>query len=214
MILRKLKKLGKETRDTLEEALARMERDGVTDLLVQPTFLQAGYEMRLAAETLEKWKGRFGSLKLGAVLVENQADLDALARAMEAHFAAVGSDEALVLMGHGSEGADFYPYGKLTEAFRRDGKENFTVGTVEFEPGIGPALELVRSRKPRKTYLAPLMIVAGDHAVNDMAGDEEDSWKSQLEALGTKTECILKGLGEYPEVRELFVAHARKAEEA
>ena len=214
MILRKLKKLGKETRDTLEEALARMERDGVTDLLVQPTFLQAGYEMRLAAETLEKWKGRFGSLKLGAVLVENQADLDALARAMEAHFAAVGSDEALVLMGHGSEGADFYPYGKLTEAFRRDGKENFTVGTVEFEPGIGPALELVRSRKPRKTYLAPLMIVAGDHAVNDMAGDEEDSWKSRLEALGTKTECILKGLGEYPEVRQLFVAHARKAEEA
>ena len=211
MILRKLKKLGKETRDNLEEALVRMERDGVTDLLVQPTFLQAGYEMRLAAETLEKWKGRFGSLKLGAVLVENQADLDALARAMEAHFAAVGSDEALVLMGHGSEGADFYPYGKLTEAFRRDGKENFTVGTVEFEPGFEPIEEYIRSRKPRKVYLAPLMVVAGDHAVNDMSGDEDDSWKSCVAALGAEPVCILKGLGEYEAIHRLYVDHAKNA---
>ena len=212
MILRKLKKLGQETRDTLEEALARMEGDGVTDLLVQPTFLQAGYEMRLVRETLEKWAGRFGRLKLGAVLVENPADLDILARALEAHFSDLGGDEALVLMGHGSEGADFYPYEKLTEAFRRRGRENICVGTVEFSPGIEPALELVRSRKPRKTYLAPLMIVAGDHAVNDMAGDEEDSWKNRLAALGTETACILKGLGEYPEVRELFIRHAKEAE--
>lgn len=212
MILRKLKKLGKETRDTLEEALARMEADGVEDLLVQPTFLQAGYEMRLVRETLEKWAGRFGRLKLGAVLVENEEDLGTLAGALETHFAAVQEDEALVLMGHGSEGADFYPYEKLTEAFRRRGRENFAVGTVEFEPGIAPALELVRSRKPRKTYLAPLMIVAGDHAVNDMAGDEEDSWKNRLAALGTETECILKGLGECPEVRALFVRHAAEAD--
>ncbi len=212
MILRKLKKLGQETRDTLEEALARMERDGVTDLLVQPTFLQAGYEMGLVKETLEKWRDRFSRLALGTVLVEGPSDLDTLARALEAHFSHIGSEDALVLMGHGSEGADFYPYEKLTEAFRRDGRDHFCVGTVEFDPGIEPALELVRSRKPRKTFLAPLMIVAGDHAVNDMAGDEPDSWKNRLEALGTKTECILKGLGEYPEVRELFVRHAREAD--
>ena len=96
-------------------------------------------------------------------------------------------------------------------AFRRDGKDNFCVGTVEFAPGIAPALELVQSRRPRRTYLAPLMIVAGDHAINDMAGDEPDSWKNRLAALGTETECILKGLGEYPEVRALFVRHARSA---
>ncbi len=65
MILRKLKKLGEETRDTLTDALERMERDGVTDLLVQPTFLQAGYEMRMVRETLEQWKHRFGRVALG-----------------------------------------------------------------------------------------------------------------------------------------------------
>ena len=144
MILRKLKKLGQETRDTLEEALARMEGDGVTDLLVQPTFLQAGYEMRLVRETLEKWAGRFGRLKLGAVLVENPADLDILARALEAHFSGLGGDEALVLMGHGSEGA---PYPTRLAAYSGKTVLNFGVGAVEASYGaktVGSAL----ARKP------------------------------------------------------------------
>ncbi len=211
MILRKLKSRGEEPPDTLAEALERMERDGVTDVLVQPTFLQAGYEMRMVRETLEAWKDRFDRLALGEVLIAGEQDLDALARALEAHFAGVGADEALVLMGHGSEGADFYPYEKLTDAFRRDGRENFCVGTVEFEPGIAPALALVRARRPKKTYLAPLMIVAGDHAINDMAGDEPESWRNRIAALGTDPVCVLRGLGEYPEVRALFAAHARAA---
>ena len=211
MILRKLKKMGEETRDTLTEAMERMERDGVTDVLVQPTFLQAGYEMGLVRQTLKAWTDRFEKIAVGEVLVANQRDLKALANALETHFSAVGAEEALVFMGHGSEGADFYPYEKLTEVFHTDGKENFCVGTVEFTPGIEPALELVRRKKPKKTYLAPLMIVAGDHAVNDMAGEEPDSWKNHLAELGTETECILKGLGEYPEVRELFIHHAQDA---
>ena len=211
MILRKLKKLGEATRDTVTEALERMERDGVTDVLVQPTFLQAGYEMRVLTETLAAWKGRFARITMGNVLVAGEEDLRLLAKALEEHFAGLGADEALVLMGHGSEGADFYPYEKLTEALRRDGRENICVGTVEFEPGIAPVLAMVRARQPKKTYLAPLMIVAGDHAVNDMAGDAPDSWTNQIAALGTETVCILKGLGEYAEVRACFVAHARAA---
>ena len=212
MILRKLKSRGEDAPDTLEDALARMERDGVTDLLVQPTFLQAGYEMRLVRETLETWKPRFSRMALGTVLIAGQADLDALAKALEESFAGVRDDEVLALMGHGSEEGEFYPYERLTEAFRRDEKENFTVGTVEFAPGIEPVLALVRARQPKKVILAPLMIVAGDHAVNDMAGDEPDSWKNRIAALGTPPECLLRGLGEYPEVRKLFAAHARAAE--
>lgn len=212
MILRKLRARGETAPDTLEEALSRMERDGVTDVLVQPTFLQAGYEMRLARGQLNGWKDRFARVALGKVLVAGEADLEELAQALETHFAGVGPDEALALMGHGSEGADFYPYEKLTEAFRRGGKENFCVGTVEFSPGIEPVLEMVRAKSPKKTYLAPLMIVAGDHAVNDMAGEEPDSWKNRIASLGTEVECVLKGLGEYPEVRALLISHARMAE--
>ena len=211
MILRKLKARGEAAPLTLTEALEAMEKDGVKDVLVQPTFLQAGYEMRLMRETLEPWKGRFARMALGTVLVAGQADLDALARALEESFSGVGEDEVLALMGHGSEEGDFYPYEKLTEAFRRDGRENFVVGTVECAPGIGPVLDLVRARKPKKVVLAPLMIVAGDHAVNDMAGDEPESWKNRIAALGTQPECLLRGLGEYPEVRKLFADHARAA---
>ena len=211
MILRKLKKQGEAVRDTLPEALERMMRDGVTDVLVQPTFLQAGYEMRMVRETLTAWKDRFARVALSEVLVSGPEDLAALARALEARFAGVGADEALVLMGHGSEGADFYPYEKLTDAFRRDGRENFCVGTVEFAPGIGPVLDMVRARQPKKTYLAPLMIVAGDHAINDMAGDEADSWRNRIAACGSEPVCVLMGLGEYAEVRNLFVQHAGAA---
>ena len=211
MILRKLRSRGEEAPLTLNEALEAMEKDGIGDVVVQPTFLQAGYEMRLMRETLEQWKGRFSRMTLGSVLVAGQADLEALAGALEESFSGLGEDEVLTLMGHGSGEGDFYPYARLTEAFRRDGRENFVVGTVECEPGIEPVLDLVRTRRPKKTVLAPLMIVAGDHAVNDMAGEEPDSWKNRIAALGTRPECLLRGLGEYPEVRRLFVAHARAA---
>jgi sirohydrochlorin cobaltochelatase len=212
MILRKLKKLGEEAPMTLTQALETMERDGVKDLLVQPTFFLEGYEMRLLRETLEAWKGRFQTLRLGKVLVAGPADLEALAAALERQFDRVGEDEVLALMGHGSGEAEENPYLRLTEAFRKDGRANFAVGTVEFTPGIEPVLDLVRERKPKKVYLAPLMIVAGDHANNDMAGEEPESWKNRVAALGVETECVLKGLGEYPEVRALLVAHGKEAE--
>ena len=212
MILRKLKARGEEAPMSLEEALAAMERDGVRDVLVQPTFFLAGYEMRLTRETLEAWKDRFSRVAVGAVLVDGPEDLEALAKALEAHFACLGEDTVLALMGHGSEEAGFDPYTGLTALFRKDGRENFAAGTVEFRPGIEPVLELVQARKPKKAVLAPLMIVAGDHANNDMAGDAPDSWKNRIAALGVETECLLRGLGEYPEVRALFTAHARAAE--
>ena len=211
MILRKLRARGEETRMNLEEALETMERDGIRDVLVQPTFFLAGTEMRLTRETLETWKGRFRSLALGKVLVSEEKDLEALASALEASFSGVREDEVLALMGHGSEEAEENPYLRLEAAFRKDGRLNFTVGTVEFKPGIAPVLDMVRGRKPRRVYLAPLMIVAGDHALNDMAGEEPDSWKNRIAALGAEPECVLKGLGEYPEVRALLVEHAKQA---
>ena len=211
MILRKLKARGEETRDSLAEALERMERDGIRDVLVQTSFFQAGYELRLVREALEARRSRFDRLALGETLVAGAEDLEALAGALEACFAAVGEDEVLALMGHGSAEGDFNPYERLTETFRRRGRENFVTGTVEFAPGIRPVLDLVEARKPKKVVLAPLMIVAGDHAVNDMAGDEPDSWKNRVAALGPETECVLRGLGEYPEVRALLADHARAA---
>ncbi|MCR4893542.1 MAG: sirohydrochlorin cobaltochelatase, partial [Eubacteriales bacterium] len=79
-------------------------------------------------------------------------------------------------------------------------------------PGIAPVLEAVRKLRPKKVFLTPLLVVAGDHATNDMAGDEEDSWKNQLLREGVEVECVVKGLGEYEKVRELYIEHAKEAD--
>ncbi len=114
-------------------------------------------------------------------------------------------------MGHGSGALRMPVYEILDELLRKAGHDNHAVGTVEFAPGFDAVLERVRQRRAEKVVLAPLMVVAGDHATNDMAGDEPDSWKSLLRAEGVEVECVLKGLGEYAPVRALYAAHARRA---
>ena len=89
--------------------------------------------------------------------------------------------------------------------------KNYFIGTVEAKPDINDLLEAVSNGGYKRVILRPLMIVAGDHANNDMAGDDPESWKSQFEAAGLDVTCILEGLGELPEVRDLFVLHAKTA---
>ena len=96
---------------------------------------------------------------------------------------------------------------RAAEAVRYEG-----VGTVEFEPGFEPVLQAAKAKRPAKIWLAPLMVVAGDHAVNDMAGEAEDSWNSRLKAEGFCTECLLQGLGQIAGVRKLYCEHAQEAE--
>ena len=210
-IRRKLLKTTGETIDSVEDALDRMAADGVTDVLVQPTHMLPGEEFELVRKALEAGKGRFASLRLGAPLLSTPADTELLARAIEEIFASVKDSEMLCLMGHGSENLEPNVYEDLDLLFRAREKENFCVGTVEFQPGFEPVLERIRQRKPERVVLSPLMVVAGDHANNDMAGEEPDSWRSQVEAAGYPTECVLRGMGEYENIRTLYVAHAREA---
>ena len=91
------------------------------------------------------------------------------------------------------------------------GCANYFVGTVEAEPSLEDLIEAVKAGEYKRVVLRPLMIVAGDHANNDMAGDEEDSWKSSFEAEGYEVECILHGLGELPAIQQLFAEHAQAA---
>ena len=197
--------------DSVEEALERMAADGVTELLVQPTHLLDGEENRLMTEAIRAAAGRFAQVKIGAPLLVSPEDLKALADAVSEICPALGEDEIFAWMGHGSSELKENVYVALNELFAREGRKNMLVGTVEFEPGFEPIEEYIRSRKPRKVYLAPLMVVAGDHAVNDMSGDEDDSWKSCVAALGAEPVCILKGLGEYEAIHRLYVDHAKNA---
>lgn len=199
--------------DSVEEALERMLSQGVTDLLIQPTHLMIGEEYRKAAEAVKAYRGRFSRIALGSPLLTTEADLLRMAKVLEESFGQVKEDEMLALMGHGSAVAEPNPYEIINGALAADGYARFRIGTVEFEPGFEPLLEAAKAKRPRKIWLASFMLVAGDHACNDMAGEEEDSWASRFRAAGFETACLLRGLGEYPAVQAMYAAHAGDAAE-
>lgn len=195
-----------------EEALDAAKEEGITDVLILPTHMLAGGEFAKIVDALRPQMERFEKVAVGRPLLETEADIKKFVKIMTDLFSDVREDEMAVFMGHGSGSVRLPVYPLLNDGFAREGCENFCVGTVEYEPGIEPVLEKVRERKPKKVYLSPLLIVAGDHANNDMAGDGPDSWKNLIAAEGTEVECIVKGLGEYPEIRAMYAERAKEAE--
>ena len=211
MLRRKLEREEGVSIDSVAEALQRMLTEGVSDVLVQPTHLLPGDEFRRTEEAVRAFAGRFRALALGRPLLAGESDVKTLARIVE-EACPTDEGELLVLMGHGSAGLAFPAYAELERQFRADGHPRVCVGTVEFEPGIAPVLARIRQERPRRVLLAPLLAVAGEHVMNDMAGDGPDSWKNQIAREGPEVACRLTGLAELAAVRELYVRHARAAQ--
>lgn len=199
--------------DSPKDALLRIKSDGVQDVLVVPTVLTEGGEYQKIRESILPFCGDFSQIAISRPLLACRADIEELAGVLEEIFHGTDPGELLAFMGHGSETDPLQVYEQLNTCLKSDGYAHFCVGTVEFTPGFEPVLEEILRRSPRKVVLAPLMMVAGDHALNDMAGKDGDSWKSQIEQKGFPTECILKGLGEYRQIRSLYVRHAQLAKE-
>ena len=228
MILRILQKRTGSTFDTVEEALDRMAADGIRDVLVQPTHIIGGEENEKMRQVAAEAADRFDRITVGPTLLETPEDLEALAQILAGQLLhdqpLHDADRILLLMGHGSadKPAANQVYHDLQACFQRLGYENVLVATVEGTPSFEDALAKLGTMETadntaagqsgsRKTVvLAPLMIVAGDHAKNDMAGEDEDSWKNRLEALGFDAVPVLKGLGEYPQVRDMIARHAQE----
>ena len=114
-------------------------------------------------------------------------------------------------MGHGTEADSNSVYPKLQKVLSDGGHKDYYIGTVEAEPTLEDVIKSVGEGNYKKVVLEPLMVVSGDHANNDMAGDEEDSWKSQFEAANYEVECVLKGLGEFKGIQDIYVAHTKAA---
>ena len=211
MIIKKLKTRDNIHVDTVEEAVERMINDGVTELIMQPTHIINGLENDIMIEDLRKHKDKFESIKIGSPLLTDINDYGKLVKILEDKFGHVPEDEALVFMGHGSSHHANAVYPALDYTFKDHGFNNFFVGTVEGYPEIDSVIKFVNEFKPKKVHLTPLMIVAGDHALNDMASDEEDAWMTLFENDGYEVDCLVKGLGEYEEIRDMFVEHVKKA---
>lgn len=215
IIIDKLKERDNLEIDNVTEALERAVDDGVKTLIVQPTHLMKGYEYTDLMEELEKYEGKFERIALGKPLLSDEHDFRAVAEAIVSETS--GFDDgrtAVCFMGHGTEADSNQVYAKLQETLRSMGRDSYYIGTVEAEPTLDDVMAVMKERKYSRVVLQPLMVVAGDHAVNDMAGDEKDSWKSRLQASGYEVECILRGLGEMEEIREIYIDHIRQASES
>ena len=220
--------------DNMDQALERAVDNGVKNLVVQPTHLMHGAEYDELTEAVENYKDKFESVKiaeplLGEVGADETAineDKAAVAEAITAEAvktagfdsldAAKEEGTAFVFMGHGTSHTAKISYSQMQAQMEQLGYENVFIGTVEGEPedtACEAVIEKLKNAGYKKVILRPLMVVAGDHANNDMAGDDDDSWKSQFEASGVfdSIDTQIAGLGEIDAIQQLYVAHTQAA---
>ena len=153
------------------------------------------------------YRDRFHSILFGDPLLTTTEDSHRVIEAIAHEFPQLTDRQALVLMGHGTTHFSNAIYAALDYTFKDAGYPNIFLGTVEAYPSLDSILKLVKCYGPEEIILAPFMIVAGDHAKNDMAGDDPDSWYSRFTEEGYKVSTVLKGLGQYPEIRQIFIDH-------
>ncbi len=210
MILKKMKKQGIEI-DSVTEAVERMKADGINGkLTVQPTHIINGVEYDMLMEDLEQFRNDFEEIQCGNPLLTDIEDYMELAGTINAAFK-TEDGEALLLMGHGTDHHANSAYPAFCYVLSDMGFDHIFLGTVEGYPEFNDAVNRLKKTGYKKVCLAPMMIVAGDHANNDMVGDEEDSWKSMLEKDGYSVRYLLTGLGELQGVWEIFEKHLKKA---
>ncbi len=215
MIIRKLRERDGVEVDDVPAALEKLAAEGFSHVVVQPTHVMHGDEYDKLTAQAAPFQGRFQKLTCGRALLSSLEDYQAVGRAILDELPGPAEDTAFVFMGHGTGHYANAAYAQLEYLLHDWGRRDILVGTVEGYPGLDEVKRRLAERPAvKKALLLPLMIVAGDHACNDLAGAGEDSWRAQLESAGYSTACLLKGLGEYPGVRALFVEHAQAAWES
>ena len=221
--------------DNMEQALERAVANGVKQLVVQPTHLMHGAEYDEMCAAIDKVRDKFESVEIAEPMLGEvgsdatviNADKEAVAKAVvaaalsesgyESTAAAKEAGVAYVLMGHGTAHVAKVTYSQMAAQMDKLGYENVFIGTVEGEPedtSCEAVIAAVKEAGYTTVVLRPLMVVAGDHANNDMAGADEDSWKTMIEAAGFTVNCQISGLGRIADVQALYVAHAKAAIDA
>ena len=221
--------------DNMEQALERAVANGVKQLVVQPTHLMHGAEYDEMCAAIDKVRDQFESVEIAEPMLGEvgsdatviNADKEAVAKAVvaaaleesgyETTAAAKDAGVAYVLMGHGTAHVAKVTYSQMATQMAKLGYENVFIGTVEGEPettSCEAVIEAVKNAGYTTVVLRPLMVVAGDHANNDMAGADDDSWKTMFEAAGFTVNCQISGLGRIADVQALYVAHTKAAIDA
>lgn len=221
--------------DNMTQALERAVANGVKNLVVQPTHLMHGAEYDEMCAAIDEYRDQFESVSIAEPLLGEvgsdatviNADKEAVAKAITAAAveasgfdsleAAKEAGAAFVFMGHGTAHVAKVSYSQMSAQMQNLGYENVFIGTVEGEPeetACESVIEKVRAAGYTTVILRPLMVVAGDHANNDMAGSDDDSWKPMFEDAGFTVDCQIAGLGGIADIQALYIAHTQAAIDA
>ncbi|MCI9298841.1 MAG: sirohydrochlorin cobaltochelatase [Lachnospiraceae bacterium] len=197
------------------EALERTAKEGIKNLLVQPTCLLKGDQYTMLSDTLQRYAGRFEHTALGKPLLCEERDLEAVVGALTAAIekkADVDEKTIVCLLGHGTKNGADSIYGRIREKLHSTGFTNYYVASLKDRYAKERIAAARRGKKSyKKAVLVPFMLVSGFHAAFDIAGEQEDSWKSVLQKAGYEVSCMLSGLGEIPAIQDIYVEHAKAA---
>lgn len=197
--------------DTVEEALTRLKNEAFNHVIIQPLHLLAGeeYHVKILTPAL-RFKDDFATLQIGDPVLAKIDDYDMAVDGILSELPKMSKKKAVLFMGHGTHHPSNASYSCL-QLKVNEKADNIFIGTVEGYPMLDTIVPQLKKKRIKEVHLLPYMVVAGDHASNDMAGDEADSWKSILEKEGFKVTYELKGLGEYTSYQDLYVDHVKKA---
>ena len=207
IVIRRLKERG-IVRETPLDALLRLRADGFTHVIVQSTTLLEGAEMESLRREVASVEGFFEDIRVGAPLLYNVADCAKVAEILAARHADATDARKkahVVLVGHGTYTPATATYSQMDYLFSAQGNPLFHVATLEGYPTFETMLARLKAAGARRVTLVPLLFVAGDHVTNDIAVD----WKQALEAEGLQVDCRLEGLGEIPEIQDIYLDHIR-----
>ncbi|MBQ5934710.1 MAG: sirohydrochlorin cobaltochelatase [Bacteroidales bacterium] len=207
IVIRRLKERG-IVRETPLDALLRLRADGFTHVIVQSTTLLEGAEMESLRREVASVEGFFEDIRVGAPLLYDVADCAKVAEILAARHADAADARRkahVVLVGHGTYTPATATYSQMDYLFSAQGNPLFHVATLEGYPTFETMLARLKAAGARRVTLVPLLFVAGDHVTNDIAVD----WKQALEAEGLQVDCRLEGLGEIPEIQDIYLDHIR-----
>ncbi len=190
-------------------ALTQMAGDGVKNAYIQPTYIIPGAEYDKMAEEAGACKGMFSSLRIGKPLLGDDGDFEDVAEILSKRhdLNSCSKKKAAVLMGHGSSHSANECYFRFQRVLYEKGLTNVFVATVESKPRFDDILDEMKAGRVREVTLIPLLAAAGRHVRDDMAGMGEASWKSRLLSMGYNVSCVMEGLGEIEEIRNIYIRH-------
>lgn len=209
-IIKKLKERDNISIDNPSEALSKMKEEGFEEVIIQPLHIIPGIEYEKIVSVFKEFKGEFEKIEIGTPILYSIDDYEEAVDALKSQLPDIYDGSAVVLMGHGTYHPSNACYSCL-QLFLSDEGLNVYVGTVEGYPEIEHIIPKLKNENIKEVILMPYMLVAGDHAINDMASDEEESWKSLLKKEGFIVNTYLHGLGENPNYQMIYVNHVREA---